>query len=264
MPPDEIYANATYLLKKGEKAQARNLLQQALKVNPKDERAWILYIETLSTDEERIRALGWCLKFNPDSDVAKVALAELQLQSFDQETQTSEKRIHEPDMTNPRPTKKLGRFILPIILALVIVMCIVPISLDAYLDTPLFAFGPKYRASTYEITDPAKAALAIENHSAYHIGSIVLTRHQDGKVYEFEGLPLEGEGIYSIEPGGYDLAVNYKSYEGQYAPTWELYVDSTATAHFNVRRTRAVVFHLEGGGSGSVPLSFVPPELEGK
>jgi hypothetical protein len=41
------------------------------------------------------------------------------------------------------------------------------------------------------------------------------------------------------------------------------YVDGIATTHFNVRKSRAVIFHLEGGGMTGM-LSYKPSELVGK
>jgi len=191
--------------------------------------------------KNRIQALRWCLKYNPDSTSAKTALARLQSKTHDQKNHTSENRSFAPDTSKPKPfpKQKSSRFIRPAVLASIIILCITITSINNLLDTPLFAFGAKHRASTYGITNPEAAALVVENHSAYYIDSIILTRHQDGKEFQFEGLSLEDVRVYTIEPGGYDLEVNYKSYEGKLAPTWEFYISSTITSHFNIRKTRA-------------------------
>jgi hypothetical protein len=136
----------------------------------------------------------------------------------------------------------------------------------------VFGIGKKYQVSTYGIDDPSTAALVMENDSPFHIHSIELTRHQDGSVYEFGSIPLEAEGaeVFPIEPGGYDLTVIYSNVPPGMtigANDVVFYVDGIATAHFNVRKARAVIFHLEGGGMGTgvggVP-SYTPSELVGK
>jgi hypothetical protein len=259
---DGLYAQVSELLKKGEISQARTILQRALKANPKDERTWMLYVKILSKNEERIQALNWCLKFNPDSAVAKATLDKLQHQSSNKETPSPEQQGSVSGVKSAghtRGQKPTGRIIIGL-LTFFIVVCIVIASLNNLLDTPLLAFGPKYDAATYGITDTAKAVLVIENHSVFYIDSIELTRHQDGQVYELNGVTLEGVGVFPIEPGGYDLAVKYRDLGED--PMF--YVDSSATAHFNIRRKRAVIFHLEGGATRSGLLSYTPPDLIGK
>jgi len=263
---DGLYAQAVDLLKKGEIAQARTILQRALKANPKSEKAWMLYVKTLSKNEERVQALNWCLKVNPDSVAAGAALEKLQHKSSNQQTHSPEQQISDSGAPNIGRTQnqKPSRLIL-IATLIFIIVCIAITSLNNLLDTPLLAFGPEYKAVTYGITDPAKSVLVIENHSVFYIKSIVLTRHQDGKIYELGGVTLEGAEAFPIEPGGYDLAVNYSDIEGEFIPSNVVfYVSSTATAHFNLRRGRAVIFHLEDGAARSGILGYTPPDLTGK
>jgi len=61
---------AIVFLKAGRKEEARGLLQQIIRSDPHSEIAWLWYIDTLSTNDERIQALEWCLRFNPKSQAA--------------------------------------------------------------------------------------------------------------------------------------------------------------------------------------------------
>ncbi len=62
---------AISLLKAGRKVEAQHLLQPALRLNPSHEAAWLWYVDTLSTDAERVVALKLCLTFNPNSKAAR-------------------------------------------------------------------------------------------------------------------------------------------------------------------------------------------------
>lgn len=66
---------AILLLKSGKKSEAQRLLQRVIQSNPYDEAAWLWYVDTLPTNVERVQALTWCLKFNPNSIAAKKGLA---------------------------------------------------------------------------------------------------------------------------------------------------------------------------------------------
>ncbi len=61
-------------LKTGKRAEAQRLLQEIIRSNPANERAWLWYIDTLPSNAERIQALKWCLRFNPNSDWARRGL----------------------------------------------------------------------------------------------------------------------------------------------------------------------------------------------
>ncbi len=65
---------AILLLKSGKKSEAQRLLQLVIQSNPYDETAWLWYVDTLSTNVERVQALTWCLKFNPNSTAARKGL----------------------------------------------------------------------------------------------------------------------------------------------------------------------------------------------
>lgn len=53
---DEQYNQVVSMMKNGDNGGARNILQQALKSDPKDEKVWMLYLKTLTSNEERIQA----------------------------------------------------------------------------------------------------------------------------------------------------------------------------------------------------------------
>ena len=68
---------AIALIRAGSKDEARQQLVHLLRANPRDEAAWLWLVETLTTREERIRALETCLQFIPHSEAVRRGLAAL-------------------------------------------------------------------------------------------------------------------------------------------------------------------------------------------
>ena len=81
----ELFDRASALLQNGKKGEARSLIMQILRTNPKNESAWLSLAETLETDSERIEALELCLKSSPDSQAAKQTLRLLRSQHRESE-----------------------------------------------------------------------------------------------------------------------------------------------------------------------------------
>jgi ELWxxDGT repeat protein len=73
MPPD-AFQEAVQLIKSGQNQRGQQLLIQYLQTNPQHEAAWMWLVQTLPSDSERVKTLEACLKFNPDSQVARQAL----------------------------------------------------------------------------------------------------------------------------------------------------------------------------------------------
>jgi hypothetical protein len=69
---------AIALAKSGQHDEARSILQRIIKANPHDDLAWLWYADTLPTREERVQALKWCLKFNPNRTLAQKGIGKLQ------------------------------------------------------------------------------------------------------------------------------------------------------------------------------------------
>ncbi len=69
---------AVQLIRHGRKNEARRILEPILKTDPQDIQAWFWYVETCSTNEQRIKTLEVCLKLNPDNPQALRALRALQ------------------------------------------------------------------------------------------------------------------------------------------------------------------------------------------
>ncbi len=61
------------LLNAGRKDEARRLLLQILKADPRHEIAWMWLVETLPNNQQRLAALEQCLKINPNSQMARTA-----------------------------------------------------------------------------------------------------------------------------------------------------------------------------------------------
>ncbi|MCB9145636.1 MAG: YIP1 family protein [Anaerolineales bacterium] len=68
---------AVQLIRQGNKKEAQKILQAAIKSNPKDVPAWFWYVETCSTDKERIQLLEVCQKMNPGNTQVAQALQTL-------------------------------------------------------------------------------------------------------------------------------------------------------------------------------------------
>lgn len=75
--PSTLRKQAIAYLGAGDAKEARRLLQAAIRQEPRDELTWLWYVETLTTDAERIRALERCLRICPDSQRARIALSRL-------------------------------------------------------------------------------------------------------------------------------------------------------------------------------------------
>jgi len=70
-------SEAIALIKAGRQDNARPILLQILKEDPRNETAWLWLVQTLPTDEQRIAALEQCLKFIPNSQRARLGLENL-------------------------------------------------------------------------------------------------------------------------------------------------------------------------------------------
>ena len=78
-------AHAISLLKRGianaragDKALARNLLQQSAELNPDNDAVWLWLAVTAATDEEKIHYLKRALSINPSNERVKATLTQLQ------------------------------------------------------------------------------------------------------------------------------------------------------------------------------------------
>ena len=70
------------LIRQGRKDEARRILEPILKANPQDIQAWFWFVETCSTQEQRVKTLEICLKLNPGNPQALRALRALQARPF--------------------------------------------------------------------------------------------------------------------------------------------------------------------------------------
>ncbi|MBN1303383.1 MAG: YIP1 family protein [Anaerolineales bacterium] len=70
--PVDLLQQAITLIRQGHKGEAQPLLQTVIRSNPRDVAAWMWYVETQGTPQERLQVLRQCLKLNPaDSRVAR-------------------------------------------------------------------------------------------------------------------------------------------------------------------------------------------------
>jgi hypothetical protein len=78
---EETLQQAIALARTGQKNQAQELLQQVLSANPANESAWLWLTDCVNTRAERIEVLETCLRFVPESQIARAALAALGAQA---------------------------------------------------------------------------------------------------------------------------------------------------------------------------------------
>ena len=75
--PEMLLAQGIAALKAGDRAGARDLLAQAIRLNPTDERSWLWLSGAVETDDERRRCLERVLQINPQHAAARRGLAAL-------------------------------------------------------------------------------------------------------------------------------------------------------------------------------------------
>lgn len=80
MTTNDILNQAIELIKTGEKAAARKLLESYLQTNPQDVTAWVWQARAESSLEARIKVLETCLTYNPSCQEVGVVLAALNTQ----------------------------------------------------------------------------------------------------------------------------------------------------------------------------------------
>lgn len=64
-------------MRRGDKAAARQLLQQAIQQNPQDINAWLWLSGAVSTEQERLKCLQQVIKIDPENAVAAKGIAQL-------------------------------------------------------------------------------------------------------------------------------------------------------------------------------------------
>jgi hypothetical protein len=97
--------NAIELIRQGQKAEARQILESLLTTEPGNIQAWFWYVETCPTLEKRIQALEICLKMNPGNFQVIQALQTLRNQRSPQSSFTPPPaQSPKPAVTQPMPT----------------------------------------------------------------------------------------------------------------------------------------------------------------
>lgn len=92
---DELLAGGIQAARDGNRSEARRLLAQAIKVNPRSEVAWLWMSGVLEKPEDRIRSLQQVLNINPKNEMALRGLQALGVQVAPPEP--------EPDIIEPEP-----------------------------------------------------------------------------------------------------------------------------------------------------------------
>jgi hypothetical protein len=100
----QLLKRAIQLCRAGKAQDARVLLRAVLREEPGDERAWIWYVDTLTSDRERILATEEWLRNIPGSRRARQALRHFQALVEQRRRETQ----HTPRRRTPRPTGGLS------------------------------------------------------------------------------------------------------------------------------------------------------------
>ena len=70
--------DAIALVRSGKTEDARQIIFDIIRNDPQNEMAWMWLAETLTSEADRMKVLRSCLKINPDSKIAKMAVNKLQ------------------------------------------------------------------------------------------------------------------------------------------------------------------------------------------
>jgi hypothetical protein len=144
-----------------------------------------------------------------------------------------------------------------VILALALVAVLACAGLCIY--SMLFV-DEAHRASTYGVTNAGMAALVIKDETSdfYIVGIEIVD--QEGSANPLGSVTIGGVGVFAIEPGKYDLRVEYSDYpDPDDVPPLSWYVHNAKTAEFSVLAKRAVIFRLEGGHESG--MMYSAPDL---
>ena len=75
--PDNL-RKAIAAIKSGDKNTGKQLLIQILKADSNNEQAWLWMTKVVNSDEKRIRCFKKVLEINPNNEIAKRGIAQLQ------------------------------------------------------------------------------------------------------------------------------------------------------------------------------------------
>lgn len=99
-------------IKAGDKATGRKLLIEVLEGDPRNESAWLWMTGVVQSRQDRLRCLHQILKINPDNQIAKQAVAQLQGQTKPASPQVKQSiqrgRDSEESVAPPQPKRRLS------------------------------------------------------------------------------------------------------------------------------------------------------------
>jgi hypothetical protein len=170
-------SRAIQLIKAGQRAEAQKLLEPILQAEPRNVTAWMWYVDTWPTPEQKIEALELCLQYNPGNALVKRALATLQAQQPSApsasiptpQTQspipTGEPAPQPSEQSTPGPAtqrRRPGFGLWPVIILLAILAACLLTIWVTYLPKPnrnALAIGQRARASDLDIAIQPPAEL---------------------------------------------------------------------------------------------------------
>jgi len=133
-------------VKAGNKQEARQLLIEALRIAPNDERSWGWFFNVCESDEERLRCIKEILRINPNNEKAKQKYDELMGLGY----QTSEVKVNQsnnqPPTTTTSPVKKPRKWYMSTEVKILTFLFLTPLWTAIVLDDPDSSTGVKVLA----------------------------------------------------------------------------------------------------------------------
>jgi hypothetical protein len=162
-------SRAIQLIKAGKRAEAQKLLEPLLEAEPRNVTAWLWYVDTWPTPEQKIEALETCLQYNPGDPLATRALASFRAQPppappedipapQPQTPAPASEADHRPSVQpatgEAAPRRRQGFGLWPVIILLAILAACLTAIWVTYLPKPnrnALAIGQRARASDLDI-----------------------------------------------------------------------------------------------------------------
>lgn len=111
---ESVLNQAIAFAKAGKKIEARKLLEALLETDRQNITAWLWYVDTWPDDQQKVKALEFCAKYNPNHPQVQQALAVLQSRQYisipssltdrDKNINTDSQKLRQGTPISPSPT----------------------------------------------------------------------------------------------------------------------------------------------------------------
>ena len=128
---EELIKNAVTLFRNGDVEQARRILKDVLKTEPKNEKAWLWFLQTFEGIDAKIKAVRLWIKVDPDSRTAREILHKLLnesepvVQGSGPSTSVDQKETYRifDESGRPQGSSKMKRWTIPVFLLVMVLFC---------------------------------------------------------------------------------------------------------------------------------------------